>query len=158
MWERFCFYGMRGMLVVFMVTQLGLDDKTANLQYGAIQAFVYAFTFIGGVFADKILGFQKSLFWGALLMIARRFHHRLLARGAVLHRHLFLHHRHGLLQAEHQHHGGPAVPRGRSAAAMRVSACSMPGINLGALLGGLLMVWVGKDHSWRAGLRTWSAS
>ena len=61
MWERFCFYGMRGMLTVFMVTQLGLDDKQANLQYGAIQAFVYAFTFIGGVFADKILGFQKSL-------------------------------------------------------------------------------------------------
>jgi len=57
MWERFCFYGMRGMLTVFMVSQLGLDDKTANLQYGAIQAFVYAFTFIGGVFADKILGF-----------------------------------------------------------------------------------------------------
>ena len=70
MWERFCFYGMRGMLTVFMVSQLGLDDKTANLQYGAIQAFVYAFTFIGGVFADKILGFQKSLFWGALMMIA----------------------------------------------------------------------------------------
>ena len=70
MWERFCFYGMRGMLTVFMVSQLGLDDPTANLQYGAIQAFVYAFTFIGGVFADKVLGFQKSLFWGALLMIA----------------------------------------------------------------------------------------
>jgi len=70
MWERFCFYGMRGMLAVFMVSQMGLDDPTANLQYGAIQAFVYAFTFIGGVFADKILGFQKSLVWGALLMIA----------------------------------------------------------------------------------------
>ena len=63
MWERFCFYGMRGMLSVFMVSQLGLDDRGANLQYGAIQAFVYAFTFIGGLFADKILGFQKSLFW-----------------------------------------------------------------------------------------------
>lgn len=70
MWERFCFYGMRGMLVVFMVSELGLADKVANLQYGAIQAFVYAFTFIGGLFADKILGFQKSLFWGAAMMIA----------------------------------------------------------------------------------------
>lgn len=70
MWERFCFYGMRGMLVVFMVTQLGMDDKTSQLQYGATQAFVYAFTFIGGLFADKILGYRKSLFWGGLLMIA----------------------------------------------------------------------------------------
>ena len=69
MWERFCFYGMRGMLVVFMVNHLAMDEKTANLQYGATQAWVYAFTFIGGLFADKILGLRKSLFWGGLLMI-----------------------------------------------------------------------------------------
>ena len=69
MWERFSFYGMRGMLAVFMVSQLKMDETTANLQYGATQAWVYAFTFIGGLFADKILGFRKSLFWGGLLMI-----------------------------------------------------------------------------------------
>lgn len=69
MWERFCFYGMRGMLVVFMVSQLSMKDEVANLQYGATQAWVYAFTFIGGLFADKILGFRKSLFWGGMLMI-----------------------------------------------------------------------------------------
>jgi POT family proton-dependent oligopeptide transporter len=69
MWERFCFYGMRGMLVVFMVNHLAMDEKTTNLQYGATQAWVYAFTFIGGLFADKILGLRKSLFWGGILMI-----------------------------------------------------------------------------------------
>lgn len=75
MWERFCFYGMRGVLTYFMVTHLVLntgghmDAVQANLQYGATQAFVYAFTFIGGLFADKILGFRKSLFWGGILMI-----------------------------------------------------------------------------------------
>jgi POT family proton-dependent oligopeptide transporter len=58
-----------------MVTHLILNTGghmtavQANLQYGATQAFVYAFTFIGGLFADKILGFRKSLFWGGLLMI-----------------------------------------------------------------------------------------
>jgi len=69
MWERFCFYGMRGMLVYFMVHQLRLDETAANLQYGATQAWVYAFTFIGGLLADKWLGFRKSLFWGGTLMI-----------------------------------------------------------------------------------------
>ena len=72
MWERFCFYGMRGVLTIFMADQilgLSLSDKDANLKYGAIQAFVYAFTFIGGIFADKILGFKKSLTFGALVMI-----------------------------------------------------------------------------------------
>ena len=62
MWERFCFYGMRGMLTFFMVHELFMKDDEANLQYGATQAFVYAFTFIGGLFADKILGFRRSLF------------------------------------------------------------------------------------------------
>jgi POT family proton-dependent oligopeptide transporter len=70
MWERFCFYAMRGMLAYFMMTELNFSPKLSNLQYGAIQAFVYAFTFLGGMLADKILGFRKSLIWGGLLMIA----------------------------------------------------------------------------------------
>ena len=72
MWERFCFYGMRGVLTIFMADKmlgLALSDKDANLKYGAIQAFVYAFTFIGGIFADKILGFKKSLLFGGAVMI-----------------------------------------------------------------------------------------
>ncbi|SEA56769.1 proton-dependent oligopeptide transporter, POT family [Arachidicoccus rhizosphaerae] len=77
MWERFCFYGMRGVLTIFMVDQvtggLGLSERSANLQYGTIQAFVYAFTFVGGLFADKILGFKRSLVFGALVMIAGNF-------------------------------------------------------------------------------------
>jgi POT family proton-dependent oligopeptide transporter len=50
----------------------GWTTRTANLQYGAIQAFVYAFTFIGGVFADKILGFQKVAVLGAAIADDRR--------------------------------------------------------------------------------------
>ncbi|WP_345080657.1 peptide MFS transporter [Nemorincola caseinilytica] len=73
MWERFAFYGMRGMLTVFMVEQLMLSERDANLKYGGIQAFIYAMTFIGGLFADKILGFRKSIFWGGLLMIIGSF-------------------------------------------------------------------------------------
>ncbi len=69
MWERFSFYGMRGMLVVFMTEKLMMKEDVANLQYGATQAFVYAFTFIGGLLADRVLGYRKSLFWGGILMI-----------------------------------------------------------------------------------------
>lgn len=73
MWERFCFYGMRGVLTVFMVEQLAMAEKQANLKYGAIQAFVYTMTFVGGFFADKILGFRKSIFWGGALMVTGSF-------------------------------------------------------------------------------------
>lgn len=73
MWERFSFYGMRGMLTIFMVEQLAMNEKEANLKYGAIQAFIYTMAFVGGFFADKILGFRKSIFWGGLLMVAGSF-------------------------------------------------------------------------------------
>jgi proton-dependent oligopeptide transporter, POT family len=97
---------------------------------------VYAFTFIGGVFADKILGFQKSLFWGALLMIVGGFIIAVQSPGGtVLHRHLLLHHRHGLLQAQHQHHGGQLYHTNDS---RRDAGFGLfyAGINIGALLGG----------------------
>ena len=149
MWERFCFYGMRGMLTVFMVTQLGLDDRTANLQYGAIQAFVYAFTFIGGVFADKILGFHKSLFWGAPTDDRRRPGDRRRRPSSCS------------TSASASRSSAPAsssrTSRPWSArSTTRTTPGATPGfslfysgINLGALLGGILMVWVGKYHSWR---------
>jgi POT family proton-dependent oligopeptide transporter len=43
-------------------------DRDANLKYGAIQAFVYAFTFIGGIFADKVLGFKKNPFGASVIL------------------------------------------------------------------------------------------
>jgi POT family proton-dependent oligopeptide transporter len=77
MWERFCFYGMRGVLTIFMIDHmrggLGLAEREANFKYGVIQALIWAFTFLGGMFADKILGFKRSLVYGALVMIAGNF-------------------------------------------------------------------------------------
>jgi POT family proton-dependent oligopeptide transporter len=73
MWERFCFYGMRGVLTVFMVEQLTIKEDVASEQYGAIQAFIYAMTFVGGFLADRVLGFRRSIVWGGLLMAVGSF-------------------------------------------------------------------------------------
>jgi POT family proton-dependent oligopeptide transporter len=147
MWERFCFYGMRGMLTVFMVTQLNLDDKTANLQYGAIQAFVYAFTFIGGVFADKILGFRKSLFWGAILMIAGGLVIALSPKEWFYIGTCFFIIGTGFFKPNISTMVGQLY---HADDVRRDAGFSLfySGINLGALLGGILMIWVGKYHSW----------
>lgn len=147
MWERFCFYGMRGMLAVFMVSQLGLDDKTTNLQYGAIQAFVYAFTFIGGVFADKILGFQKSLFWGALLMFTGGLVIAFSPTSTFYVGTCFFIIGTGFFKPNISTMVGALYHADDS---RRDAGFSLfySGINLGALLGGILMVWVGKYHSW----------
>ncbi|HPF69188.1 MAG TPA: peptide MFS transporter [Candidatus Krumholzibacteria bacterium] len=148
MWERFCFYGMRGMLAVFMVSQLGLDDRQANLQYGAIQAFVYAFTFIGGVFADKILGFQKSLIWGAAMMIAGGCVIAFAPQDMFYIGTCFSIIGTGFFKPNISTMVGqlynPGDPRRDAGFSLFYS-----GINLGALLGGILMIAVGKYYSWR---------
>ncbi len=148
MWERFCFYGMRGMLTVFMVSNLGLDDPTANLQYGAIQAFVYAFTFIGGVFADKILGFQKSLFWGALLMIAGGLIVAVSPKELFYIGISFSIIGTGFFKPNISTMVGQLYHANDS---RRDAGFSLfyAGINVGALLGGMIMVAVGKYYSWR---------
>jgi len=148
MWERFCFYGMRGMLTVFMVTQMGLGDKQANLQYGAIQAFVYAFTFIGGVFADKILGFQKSLIWGALTMIAGGLVIAFSPKEMFYIGTCFSIIGTGFFKPNISTMVGQLYKEGDN---RRNAGFSLfySGINLGALLGGAIMIAVGKNYSWR---------
>lgn len=147
MWERFCFYGMRGMLVVFMVSQLAIADTEANLQYGAIQAFIYAFTFVGGLFADKILGFRKSLFWGGALMIAGSFIIAASPKELFYIGTCFTIVGTGFFKPNISTMVGelykPGDPRRDAGFGLFYS-----GINVGALLGGMTCVYLGKYHSW----------
>jgi len=147
MWERFCFYGMRGMLTVFMVTQLFLAEKTANLQYGAIQAFIYAFTFIGGLFADKILGFRKSLFWGGLLMIAGSFIIAIAPKDLFYIGTCISIIGTGFFKPNISTMVGALYKEGD---ARRDAGFGLfySGINIGATLGGLVCVYIGKFYSW----------
>jgi proton-dependent oligopeptide transporter, POT family len=149
MWERFCFYGMRGVLTIFMVQKLLLDEKTANLQYGAIQAFVYAFAFIGGLFADKILGFRKSLFFGGILMILGNFIIAFSPDTLFYIGICFTIVGTGFFKPNISSMVGTLYKEGDS---RRDAGFGLfySGINIGAFLGGLLMVWLGKNVSWSA--------
>ena len=147
MWERFCFYGMRGMLTYFMVQQLMMKDDVANLQYGATQAFVYAFTFIGGLFADKILGFRKSLFWGGILMIVGSCilafdPHHLFFLGIS-----FTIIGTGFFKPNISTMVGSLYKKGDSRTDAGFSVF-YSGINIGALLGGYACIAIGKSYSW----------
>jgi len=147
MWERFSFYGMRGMLTIFMVDKLLLSEKAANLQYGATQAFVYTLAFVGGLFADKILGFRKSIFWGGFLMILGSF---ILATSPVKFFYIgisFTIVGTGFFKPNISTMVGslykPGDPRRDAGFGLFYS-----GINIGALFGGALCVWLGKHYSW----------
>ncbi|MBX3416550.1 MAG: oligopeptide:H+ symporter [Pirellulaceae bacterium] len=69
MWERFCYYGMRAILVFYMLKGfLGLVDSDAYTIYGAYTALVYMTPFFGGMLADRILGKRRAVILGGLLM------------------------------------------------------------------------------------------
>ena len=78
MWERFSYYGMRALLVLFMVDAvqsggLGLDDKMATAIYGLYTAGVYLVALPGGWIADRLLGQQKSVWYGGLIIMSGHF-------------------------------------------------------------------------------------
>ena len=68
MWERFGYYGMTALLVLFMVQKLGYTDDRANLTFGAFTALVYAAPAIGGWIGDKVLGARRSMTIGAIIL------------------------------------------------------------------------------------------
>ncbi len=70
MWERFSFYGMRGLLIFYLTQHFLFDDRTAQGQYGSYTALVYLLPLLGGFLADKYLGNRKAIAFGALLLVA----------------------------------------------------------------------------------------
>ncbi|MCL2327574.1 MAG: peptide MFS transporter [Bacteroidetes bacterium] len=79
MWERFSFYGMRALLTLYLTLQLFRhlqepEKKTVAFGiFAAYGALVYATPFIGGLIADKFLGYKKAIIWGAILMAVGHF-------------------------------------------------------------------------------------
>ncbi len=70
MWERFGYYGMRALLILYLVEHFIFADRVANGLYGAFTALVYLTPLIGGLIADQYLGSKKSVKFGAVLMSA----------------------------------------------------------------------------------------
>lgn len=76
-WERFAFYGIRWALVLYIVQQFyqgsGTGEQPANQLYGAYLALVYAAAIFGGYVADRVIGYQRSILLGAVIMSAGLF-------------------------------------------------------------------------------------
>jgi POT family proton-dependent oligopeptide transporter len=78
MWERFSYYGMRALLVLFMVDTvqkggMGMDDKTATAIYGLYTAAVYLMSLPGGWLADRLWGAQRAVWYGGLIVALGHF-------------------------------------------------------------------------------------
>ncbi len=77
MWERFSYYGMRALLVLFMTDAIkggmGLTDKTATSIYGLYTAAVYLMSLPGGWLGDRLFGAQKAVWYGGIIIALGHF-------------------------------------------------------------------------------------
>ncbi|MBL8861256.1 MAG: peptide MFS transporter [Planctomycetes bacterium] len=68
LWERFCYYGMRALLVFHLIALFKKTPAEAAVIYGAYTALVYALGVFGGYVADRLLGYSRSIVLGGLIM------------------------------------------------------------------------------------------
>ncbi len=73
MWERFSYYGMRALLIFYMTKNFLFSDDKSYAIYGSYTALVYLMPVFGGIVADRILGYRKSVIVGATLMALGHF-------------------------------------------------------------------------------------
>ncbi len=83
MWERFSFYGMRALLVIYLTQHFLFSDDKAQGLYGAYAALVYLIPVIGGVIADRFLGSRKAVTIGAVFLVLGHFGMAFEGRGSV---------------------------------------------------------------------------
>ena len=75
MWERFSYYGMRGLFVLYLVADIvdngfGWTQAEALSLYGTYTMMVYLMSIPGGILADKFIGQKKAVFVGGILLVA----------------------------------------------------------------------------------------
>lgn len=167
MWERFSFYGMRALLIFYLTEHFLFDDAMSAGIYATYGSLVYLMPVIGGMVADRYLGFRKAVTLGAVLLCVGHFGMafegepaRRAADGAVL--------RDGLgLQVFHLSLAFIIMGVGflKSSISNMVGALYGPqdnrrdggftlfymGINLGAVVAGLVCGYLGQTYGWRYG-------
>ena len=157
MWERFSYYGMRAILVLYLITEvaeknpgLGWSNGEALALYGWYTMMVYVMSIPGGIIADKLLGQRKSVMVGCVLLVAG---HGILAveemwafyTGLVL---IVL--GVGMLKPNISTMVGGLYKQGDIRRDKGFTIFYI-GINLGAFLSSLIVGYVGEVHGWHYG-------
>jgi POT family proton-dependent oligopeptide transporter len=155
MWERFTYYGMRAILTLFMVTAaadggLGIEDKTASSIFGLFVAASYLLSLLGGWMADRLIGAQRAVLSGGVLIMAGN---AMLASGTTQVFFLglvLIAFGVGLLKPNVSALVAELYPEGGSRRDAGFSLFYM-GINVGALLGALLVPIFAARYGWHWG-------
>jgi len=155
MWERFSYYGMRGVLILFMVDAiqtggLGMDVPKAAAIYGLYTAGVYLMALPGGFVADRLVGARNAVFYGGILIAAGQLTLALAATtvtGFYLGLLLIILGT-GLLKPNVSAIVGELYPEGGGRRDAGFSIFYM-GINIGAFVGPLICGFLGESIAWK---------
>lgn len=153
MWERLSYYGMRGILVLFLVNAVvtggfGLDDKTATAIYGLYTAGVYLVALPGGWIADRLIGAQRAVFSGGIVIMVGHLLLAVSATPAVFYLGLVtIVIGTGLLKPNISTIVGDLYPEGGGRRDSGFTIYYM-GINIGGLLGPLITGYLATTYGW----------
>lgn len=150
MWERFSFYGMKALLLAYMVTQLKFDEPKGYAILGSYAALVYTMPMFGGMLADRFLGYRKAITFGGILMTIGHLVLAIPQSWSFFYGMAFIICGNGFFKPNISSLVGTLY---RENDPRRDSAFSIfyMGINLGAMIGGVLCGYVGQRINWHFG-------
>ncbi len=150
MWERFCYYGMRVLLTLYLVKSLMKGDADAALIYGAYTGLVYAAPILGGKMADKYLGYRNAVLLGAILMALGEFlilggteHFLLIGMGALIVGNGYFKANISTIVGKLYQDGDPRRDSGFTIFYI--------GINIGALMATTIVAYIGETYGFKYG-------
>jgi len=154
MWERFSYYGMRALLVLFMVDSvrggMGMDDRTATAIYGLYTATVYLMSLPGGWLADRLWGAQRAVWYGGIIIAVGHFTLALPWVHTFYLGLVFVAVGSGILKPNMSGMVAELYPEGGARRDAGFTIFYM-GVNLGAAMGPMVCGWLAKSMGWRYG-------
>ena len=150
MWERFSFYGMKALLIAYMVSQLNYDDPKAYAILGSYAALVYTMPMFGGFMADRFIGYQRSVLFGGILMTLGHFILALPNDWSFFYGMAFIICGNGFFKPNISSLVGTLYSENDPRRDSGFSIFYM-GINIGAAIGGFLCAYVGTEINWHYG-------
>lgn len=150
MWERFSFYGMKALLLAYMVTQLKFDEPKGYAILGSYAALVYTMPMFGGMLADRFLGYRKAVIFGGIMMTIGHFILAIPQGWSFFYGMAFIICGNGFFKPNISSLVGTLYSNNDPRKDSAFSIFYM-GINIGAAIGGLLCGYVGQRINWHYG-------
>jgi POT family proton-dependent oligopeptide transporter len=156
MWERFSYYGMRAILLFYMVASvenggMGLNDATGTAIYGLYTMFVYLFALPGGWLADNFFGLRKSVFYGGCIIAVGHFCMAIASTETFFTGLFLIVVGTGLLKPNISTMVGELYPSNDQARRDSGFSIFYAGINLGAGIAPILIGYLGQKVNWHYG-------